>query len=200
MRKLIISIAILLLLSGSTSQLFAQSGGQRQGGGGGERGGGQSGQGMRPEPGNENRPGMQRGIEMNDLKRLERLRMMKLLDLLDLDTGTESIVIPQIRKHQTEMFQLMKKYQNKIDKLADGLKNNKFSDEEIIDQIRELDQIETDKNEKIKAFQIEVSKILTPDQLGKLYVFQARFGGEVLEKMGQFRKAQDEFRDRIDGN
>ena len=77
---------------------------------------------------------------------------------------------------------------------------NRLSDEEIIKHIKEIDQLESARHEKIRDFHIEASKILTAEQLGKLYVFQARFGGEVLEKMRNFKKAQNERRRRENGN
>ncbi|MCF6335974.1 MAG: hypothetical protein L3J12_09550 [Spirochaetales bacterium] len=88
----------------------------------------------------------------------------------------------------------MKKHQKKIDQLANGLKKNKYSDQEIINRIIEIDQIEQERQNKIAEFHIKAKKILTAEQLGKLYVFQARFGGEVLEKMRNFKKAQEQRR------
>ena len=48
---------------------------------------------------------------------------------------------------------------------------------------KEIDALEMEKQEKVRTFHLKASEILTAEQLGKLYVFQARFGGEVLEKM-----------------
>ncbi len=157
-------------------------------------------QGGRPGQVQGERGGMNQREAMQDLKKLERLRMMKLLDLLDLDNDVESKLIPHIRNHHREMFQIMRKYQSKIDQLAKGLRKDNLSEEEIIERIKEIDQLDTARHEKIRDFHIEASKILTAEQLGKLYVFQARFGGEVLEKMRDFKKAQDERRRRENGN
>ena len=196
MKKFIISICALLLVSGVTTTVSAQN---RSGmvvaqGGQGDRGNGRPPQpGMRPGPGDGERFGGMRREGFGDLKRLERLRMMKLLDLLDLDSETEAKVIPYVRQHHQEMFEIMKRRQQQIDKLAEGLKDNKLSDAEILEQIAEIDNLEIERQQKLKEFLDEAGKLLTPEQLGKLYVFQARFGGEVLEKMTQFKKAREEF-------
>ncbi len=195
MNKYIIIIALMLFMFSSSSDLLAQQGqrqgGQRQQGRDGQMGPGPNRQG--PQDGT--RPGMQQRRQgMQDLKRIERLRMMKLLDLLDLDTDTEALVIPHIRKHHKQLFNIMRKHQRKIDQLAIGLKKNKFSDDEIIKRIKEIDGLEVERHEKIRSFHRQASEILTAEQLGKLYVFQARFGGEVLEKMRDYKNRQNEQR------
>ena len=60
--------------------------------------------------------------------------------------------------------------------------------------------MEIDRQNKISEFHSKAKEILTAEQLGKLYVFQARFGGEVLDKMRNFKKAQEERRLHEDGN
>ena len=127
---------------------------------------------------------------MTDLKRFERLRMMKLLDLLDLDRKTEDTFIPLMREHQRETFKLMKKHEHLINKLGEGLKENKLSDNEIDELIREINNLENERNQQMVNFLIKSKEILTMEQLGKMYVFQARFGAEVIEKMRDFRNQQ----------
>ncbi|KAA3634791.1 MAG: hypothetical protein DWP97_06340 [Calditrichaeota bacterium] len=127
---------------------------------------------------------------MQDLKRFERLRMMKLLDLLDLDRKTEDKFIPHMREHQRETFKLMKKHEHLINKLGEGLKENKLSDNEIEEMIREINNLEKERNQQMVDFLIKSKAILTMEQLGKMYVFQARFGAEVIEKMRDFRNQQ----------
>lgn len=194
MKKYIITILMMLLLFGGSTELFAQQGQRQQG-----RDGGQARQG-RPGDQQGNRPGMQQRQAMQDLKRLERLRMMKLMDLLDLDAEAETVVMSHVQRHHKQMFQLMKNHQKKIDQLANGLKKNKLSDNEIIERINEIDKLERERQNKIGEFHLKAKEMLTAEQLGKLYVFQARFGGEVLEKMRNFRKAQDERRLHEGGN
>ena len=179
---------MMLLLLGGSSELFAQRGQHQQGRDEGSRQGTRIGQDM------VDRPGMQQRRAMQDLKKLERLRMLKLLDLLNLDPDTEAKIIPRLRNHYKQMFMLMKERQKKIDQLANGLKKNKFSDKEIINRIIEIDQIEKERQLKVGEFLRKAKNILTAEQLGKLYVFQARFGGEVLEKMRNFKKAQEQRR------
>lgn len=188
MKKYIITGLMMLLLLGGNSELFAQYGQRQQGRDGTNRQGTRVGQDM------VNRPRMQQRQAMQDLKRLERLRMMKLMDLLELDAETEAIVVPQIQRYHKQMFLLMREHQKKIDQLANGLKKNKYTDQEIIDRIKEIDHIERERQDKIAEFHIKAKKILTAEQLGKLYVFQARFGSEVLEKIRNFKKAQEERR------
>lgn len=159
----------------------------------------QGGRGQGGPPGQQQRREKFQGREdFKALKRMERLRMFKLLDLLDLSEATEEVFIPHIHKHHRKMFQLMKKQQELIDVLAIGLREKQFSDEQILERIIEINGLEENKHKAIKKFLLKSKKILTAEQLGKLYVFQARFGAEVLEKMRDLRRKDGPFRG--DGN
>ena len=85
MKKIIISIVVLLLLLGVTNSVTAQHRSGMTVAQGGRGDGRPQQPGMRPgAPGDGKRFGDMRREGFGDLKKLERLRMMKLLDLLDL--------------------------------------------------------------------------------------------------------------------
>ena len=149
---------------------------------------GQQRQGVDRNPLRENkgdRPGRE---ALENFRRLEQLRMMKLLDLLQLDREMEDGFVERFKTHHRNMFQIMRSQKRKIDDLADGLRKENMTDTEILKMVEELNQIEENKNKTMTDFMDELQEILTAEQLGKVYVFQARFGQEVFEKMQKFNK------------
>ncbi len=195
MRKYLVFILFIFIVSGIDTQLFAQHRGDIIIAQQGQRDIGQRdqrrGNNPRQRDRQKDRPNIKQRRALEDLKRFERLRMLKLLDLLNLDENTEARVIPHIRKFHKQMFGFIKEHEVMINQLANGLKKHKFSDDEIIERIIEIDQLERKRQDRIGEFHRQAKEVLTAEQLGKLYVFQARFGAEVREKMRDFKKAQD---------
>ncbi len=123
-----------------------------------------------------------------DMKRFEQLRLVKLLELLDLGEDKETEFIPIFRSHRKGQIQLAEERNKVIRKLGQGIRNQQIDDSEImsiVDEIKQLDQKR--QNEFINFFE-KLENILSPSQLGKIYVFQARFGAEVLGKMQDFQR------------
>ena len=123
-----------------------------------------------------------------DMKRFEQLKLIKLLELLDMNEQQETEFIPKFRTHQKQQRQLHRQRNEILENLAKELHDDNADEQKILNLIDKLKDID---NKKLTLHRESISKIeniLTPSQLGKLYIFQARFGAEVLGKMKEFNK------------
>ncbi|NOY89150.1 MAG: hypothetical protein GXO93_07155 [FCB group bacterium] len=123
-------------------------------------------------------------------KHLERFRMEKLLELLNLDKKSEKIFVNMFRQHRQEQRKLKRKRITIINDLADTLKFNSSNVPAIKNMLIKINALDKQKFELRQQFLNRIKTVLTPQQLGKLYVFQDRFEFEILEKMNKLHRWQ----------
>jgi hypothetical protein len=120
-------------------------------------------------------------------RRLEQLRMVKLLELLDMDEEKETEFLPVFRSLRKAKIIAGKERNKIIKKLSVEVRSKKLDDDRILEFVTELKEFDAKKQKEIAKILNRIETILTPVQLGKLYIFQARFGAEVLGKMRGFK-------------
>lgn len=123
-------------------------------------------------------------------KHLEQLRILKLLELLDLNEDQDIEFIRFYRKHRRDIKQIDKEHQNRLKKLSDGLRNKNISEKAIFRLSTEILDISDERFKLHRSFLNEARQILSPEQFGKLIVFQERFERELLEQVRQFRNQE----------
>lgn len=128
-----------------------------------------------------------KGMNMEDMKRFDTLQLMKLLELLDLSEERENQFIVMFRKHKKEQREYMHKRDSLIETMANVLRQDNKSNDQILKVVEDLNRLDSTNFGRMKSFFEETKSILTVEQLAKLYVFQARFGPEVFNKLREFR-------------
>lgn len=144
-----------------------------------------------PPPPFEGRRGdrpFHKGMDAQDMQRWETLQLVKVLELLNLDEEKEAAFITIFRRHKKEQREYMIKRDSLIETMANVLKQDKKSNDDILKAVEDLNRLDSASFGKMKGFFDEVKSILTVEQLAKLYVFQARFGPEVFNKLKDFRR------------
>lgn len=126
-------------------------------------------------------------------KQVERFRLLKLLELLDLDDEIEGEFITLFRSYRKKQNHMRKEKAKTINRLADGLRTNTIIESEINELVTDILMINEEKLNLEQQFYKETDNILTPQQLGKLYVFQARFEMEVLGHMANLKRRRKNF-------
>jgi len=74
-----------------------------------------------------------------------------------------------------------------IQELSSGLETNSIGKQRIGELIDRLLALASDRVKTVDDFVMSMRKVLTPQQLGRLVVFQERFELELLEKLRGFR-------------
>ncbi len=150
-----------------------------------------------PSPEDVYRPGPGQRGEMRgqmgwgkERKHLEQFRLLKLLELLDLKEDQEVDFIKAFRTMRSERRDLHEKRIELIGKLADGLRDQNITDSEIRQLVQQITDLAKQEEQVMDDFLSAAKKILTPQQLGKLVVFQDRFEIELLEGVRAFRERQ----------
>ncbi|MDH4155780.1 MAG: hypothetical protein OEW00_00690 [candidate division Zixibacteria bacterium] len=121
-------------------------------------------------------------------KHLEQFRMLKLLELLDLNEDQEVAFITGFRSFRRSLRQLDEQKGKLLADLAGGLKDETISEREIDRHIGEIMKLEQERRQKMDDFLREARGVLTPQQMGKLVIFQERFEFELLDKVRAFRE------------
>ena len=116
-------------------------------------------------------------------RRLEQLRMLKALELLDLDEETEAKFIVQFRKQRKEMQAIMEQRMELTEKMSELVKNEKTTDAEYEKLFAEINELDKKFFGQFKANMNAMKKLLTNEQMAKLYIFQMRFDRELMGKM-----------------
>jgi Spy/CpxP family protein refolding chaperone len=121
-------------------------------------------------------------------KHLEQFRLLKLLELLDLKEDQEVDFITAFRTMRRERRELHEKRIEFVGKLADGLREQNLSDDDIRSLIYQITESAKQEGRVMENFLSTAQKILTPQQLAKLIIFQERFEYELLEEVRAFRE------------
>jgi len=147
--------------------------------------------------GDESGPGVRRdtghcwkGPQFKYGKYIEQFRLLKLLELLDLQESQELEFIAAFHKMRRERRLLHEKRITLVAELADGLRGRTISDHEIDRYVREISELNKQERRVVVDFLVVARRILTPQQLGQLIVFQERFEFELLGAVRAFRERQ----------
>jgi len=120
-------------------------------------------------------------------KHLEQLRILKMLELLELNQEQELPFLTAFQETRNRMKEIHREKRELFEKLTPELHVEKPDEEKIlslIDQIKDIEErIFLVRREFIKT----TGPLLTPNQLGRLIVFQERFDAELLEQVRHFR-------------
>jgi|GEM_PF-5273345 len=121
-------------------------------------------------------------------KHLEQFRMEKLLELLNLDKKSEKTFVNLFQQHRQEQRKLKRQRIILINDLADTLKFNNSNVSVIKNMIIKINELDKQEFELRQQFLNRIKTVLTPQQLGKMYVFHDRFEFEILEKMNKLHR------------
>jgi Spy/CpxP family protein refolding chaperone len=123
-------------------------------------------------------------------KHIEQFRLLKLLELLDLKEDQEVDFIKAFRTMRSERRDLHEKRMELVNRLADGLRDQNIADNEIREHVQQISELAKQEGRVMDDFFSTAQRILTPQQLGKLIVFQERFELELLEGVREFQERQ----------
>ncbi len=140
------------------------------------------GPGMPGPPANPRHPGMEQRR-----RQLEQLRLAKLLDVLDLKDDQEAPFMDAYRAMRRQQRQIEQDRAAAIQELSSGLETNSIDQRRIGELVNRLLVLASDRVRTVDDFVTSMRKVLTPQQLGRLAVFQERFEFELLEKLRGFR-------------
>ena len=127
---------------------------------------------------------MRRGMHM---KNLENLRLLKLLEVLELNDDQNDKFISAFSKFRNESKDIDEGIENEVTALAEYLRSENIEDKVVMEKVRVIEKLKTDRENARADFYEEVKDILTAQQLGKMIVFQERFERELLETVRGFR-------------
>jgi hypothetical protein len=123
-------------------------------------------------------------------KRFEQLKLIKMLELLDLDEDSEAQFISLYRQHHKDMKEIMRSRNELIRELR-VLLGSQSDDKQLYDEIfGKINNIDIKQIELIHSYFTKAKSVLTYEQIGKLYIFRARFGPELMGKIRDFRQHQ----------
>jgi hypothetical protein len=120
-------------------------------------------------------------------KHIEQFRILKLLELLDLQENQELEFIGVFRSMRRQSGQLHDQRMDRVEKLAEGLRTESITDNEIVILISEIREFSDEENRGRDRFLSEAANILSASQMGRLVVFQVRFESELLGAVRGFR-------------
>ena len=120
-------------------------------------------------------------------KNLENLRLLKLLEVLDLDDDQNDLFISSFSKFRKNSKVVREEVESEVTILAEYLKQENKSDDVILKKVDMIISKKEEFEKERKRFFERVKDILTPEQLGKMMVFQERFERELLEQVRGFR-------------
>ena len=140
-------------------------------------------------PGNRFGRAKRRYMEAMNKQRqhLEQFRLLKLFELLDLDEDNEIAFLTKFRGMRKELGEVQGQRKELIEELAGSLKEEQVDREQVDRAIKNLSELEREKNKIIEHFIQEAHEFLDAEQLAKFIIFQERFEFELLERLKNFQ-------------
>ena len=114
--------------------------------------------------------------------------MLKLLDLLDLSEDTEMEFLVSFRAMRDKQQFLQQRRETVLRRLGEGLRADSLSPEKIHELVMMITGLRKEHLHESERFIAEMMKLLAPEQVGKLVIFQERFEHELLEQMRSYRE------------
>jgi Spy/CpxP family protein refolding chaperone len=120
-------------------------------------------------------------------KNLENLRLLKLLELLDLNEEQTDKFIAAYSYYRKETDKIDSSIRENTSELADLVREDKASDDELMKRIHEINALRSLRQEERDKMLRKVTEFLTVSQLAKLTVFEERFERELIDVLRQYR-------------
>jgi len=127
-------------------------------------------------------------------RQLEQFRMLKLLELLDLKPNQETDFLIAFKHMRAAHMEVMQERDSVLNLLADGLRDETLKGPAIYDLTARLEQIKQKHMRATENFLATAKSILTPEQFGRMVVFQERFEFELLDSLRSFREHRGRMR------
>ncbi|MEP0829250.1 MAG: hypothetical protein HRF51_12080 [bacterium] len=128
-----------------------------------------------------------RGDPEQRARNLENLRLLKMMEFLDLSEEQSSRFISRFVSFRKEDREIAESIQKEVDKLAEILKRENPSENEIRKMVALIDDLREKRHQSINRFHKDIAGILTAVQLGKATVFEERFERELISSVRGFR-------------
>jgi Spy/CpxP family protein refolding chaperone len=125
---------------------------------------------------------------MRQSRYIEQFRMLKLMETLELREDQEEEFISKFFARRRDQRALRHARERLFDQLHNGLVKDSLTNDQIMTMVADIQQIREQEFQSQKAFLADVKSILTPEQYGKLVVFQERFEYELLRTIDRFRR------------
>lgn len=120
-------------------------------------------------------------------RHLEQFRTLKLLELLNLNEEQEDKFLKEFRDLRRDLRDIRDAKDSAVSELSSGLHSGTISDSRVNELIEQIYANQEKLRTREAAFHKEMKKILDPQQLGRMVVFNQRFDRELLHKMEAFK-------------
>jgi Spy/CpxP family protein refolding chaperone len=120
-------------------------------------------------------------------RHLEQFRTLKLLELLNLNEEQEDTFLKEFRDLRRDLGDIRDTKDSAVSELSSGLHSGTISDGRVNELIERIYSNQEKLRTREAAFHKEMKKILNPQQLGRMVVFDQRFDRELLHKMEAFK-------------
>jgi hypothetical protein len=128
------------------------------------------------------------GANMEQRKHLEQLRILKMLELLNLSKEQEVPFLTAFNRMREDLRGFEEQANLLTDTLSAELQAGHADEGRLRSLIGRIKDLDRKKYERLMSFADQAETILTPEQVGKLLIFQRRFEMELLEQVGRFRR------------
>lgn len=126
-------------------------------------------------------------------ERLEEYKKMKMIEALDLKEEVAVRFYAKYNEHEKAMQSIGGEMMGTVDEI-EKLVNSNGPDGEFEKAFKRLHELERKRDEERQRFLEDLHKVLTVQQIGKLVVFERKFGQHLQEAIRDIRK--ERFRDR----
>jgi Spy/CpxP family protein refolding chaperone len=121
------------------------------------------------------------------MKNLENLRLLKLLETLELNEEQNDKFIAAFSQFRKTFREIHEELEREVTALADYLETENKNNEIIMEHIDRVEEIRLKREMSRKDFFEKIKSILTPEQLGRMVVFDERFERKMLQTIRGFR-------------
>lgn len=125
--------------------------------------------------------------EQRPYERIEQWKKVRLVEMLDLNEDQSVRFLARMNEHENARRELMKSRVETLDKIERLIRNN-ADGKEIEKVFPEAEAIDTKIVDEGRHFFDGLADILTPEQRGKLLLFERRFEKELRDAMREFQR------------
>lgn len=121
-------------------------------------------------------------------KMIESMRIWRLSEELNLSEDQLAKVLPKMKAMEETRREYRRRRQGILREIDEILNSGKPSDKEIEDRLAALQRAEEDFNAGNERIRRELAGVLTPEQQGRLVVFEDKFEGEIRGLLSEYRE------------
>jgi Spy/CpxP family protein refolding chaperone len=122
------------------------------------------------------------------MDRIKTIKVWKLTEKLDLTSEQSQNFFPIYNKFFDTWEIVQKQRGQVIQKLDDLIEKENPSEGDINQQLTKLDSLDRVIQDAKAKFRLDIMKVLTPKQMGQLYVFEVKFMMEMRDIIGDARQ------------